>query len=148
MSGTLRGDENSLAFQSGNPKERGHLVVEGLDGRISLKATEYDGMECIRLDQSRDQWRTPVITEMDLHLRQNAGRSVTILAAVGVQKRSRLRKFDFLAGNRRGRCRSVANTVASNTLFLFRSIQLPVNFIRDSIILLHFYPTRVKLHIL
>jgi hypothetical protein len=75
---------NSLAFQSGNPKERGHLVVEGLDGRNCLEETGYDGMECIRLRQSGDQLRTLLITEMNLHVRQKAGRFVTILAAVGV----------------------------------------------------------------
>jgi len=105
-------------------------------------------MESIRLGQRRDQWRTLVITEMALHVRQKAGRFVIILAALGVERRSRLRIFGFLAGNRRGRYRSVANTAASNTLFLFRSIHLPVSFLRDSIILLHFYPTRIKLHIL
>ena len=82
-------------------------------------------MECIRLAQSRDHWRILVITEMDLHVRQKAGRFVTILASVGVQRRNRLRRFGFLAGNRRGRCRSVANTAASNTSFLFRGIHLP-----------------------
>jgi hypothetical protein len=60
------------------------LVVEGLDGRIGLKETGYDGMESIRLGQSRDQWRTLVSTKMDLYVRQNSGRFVTILAAVGV----------------------------------------------------------------
>lgn len=63
---------NSLAFYSGNSKERGHLVVEGLDGRIGLKETGYDCMECIRLGQSRDQWRILVITKMALHVRQKS----------------------------------------------------------------------------
>jgi hypothetical protein len=53
----------------GNPKEKGHLEDQGVDGiRMDLRETGWGSVYWIQLAQDRDRWRALVNIVMNLLL--------------------------------------------------------------------------------
>jgi hypothetical protein len=57
---------------------------------MDLREIRWGGMDCIDLDQHRNQWRALVNTVMNLRVQQNIGKFLSSCSTVGFSRRAQL----------------------------------------------------------